>query len=194
MKSIQIKIKAYHGSGSSGSYCSRKEIVCDVEDNVAETISKLMATFEVVDQDVFEAAIANGYKELKPLYDSIAEQHKDMVARYWLFEAHNDCLDDSLEPSFWQDVEDGTYVPEMSMDEAIQSFKEEHTDDKEYEDWDLTDDYYRKMVYYEVIKEDYLAWVNSHENNYWFIAARTGLSLDVVYEDMPDLEFTTLNV
>jgi len=64
-----------------------------------------------------------------------------------------------------------------------------HRNDKRYDVWNLDEqEEGRRWLYYCENREAYLNWVNSNED-YDFIAKRTGLDLSAVYEDMPDLVF-----
>ena len=69
-------------------------------------------------------------------------------------------IDDSLEPAFYEDVENSEYDPEP--------------DDEDDEDYDPDDpDYYS-------CRNNYLTWVRSHTDDVWFMAERLGVDLDAV--------------
>jgi len=185
MKTIDVNIYACYGYGCcGGSYSSEETVKVEVSDEVAATIKSMQSEYKEVNHTVFEKAIQEEHQELKSVYDAIAEKHKDIVARYWLFEADNDCIDDSLEPSFWEDIEKGLYKPEKTLEECIKDLRSQ----EKYPDRDLDDEEQQRYCFYDEYCHQYLDWVNSNED-YYFIAKRTGLDLSVVYEDMPDLEF-----
>lgn len=194
MHKVSVDISAFYGYGCGGcSYSSGQSNQFEVSDQVASLLTQMRTNKgEDIDQDDIEQALQNGLVELQDLYDAIENEHHDMVVRYWLFEADNDCIDESLEPYFWQDIENGLYEPEQSMEELINAYREEHPDEEDF--WNWNDKKTQRNIYYDELCQHYLNWVNSHTDDYWFIAERVGVELDVVYEDMPDLEFTITEI
>jgi len=189
MKKVSVNLYAFYGMGCSGcSYGSDQSSQFEVSDEVAALLSQMLAKKgEALNQDDITAAIEAGHSGLKKLYAAIEKEHRHMVVDYWLFEADNDCIYESLEPYFWQDIEDGTYEPEKSIEELIQEYRDEHPDEED--DWDWDNEEEQKGIYYNELSGEYLNWVNGHRDDYWFIAERVGIDLSVVYEDMPELEF-----
>ena len=173
-KKITAELDAFYGYGCGGcSYGSDKTVEIKVSDKAASTLSALMQAKEEADDDAdglsnedIEAAIEAGHTELKPLDDDLSHRLWEMIAHYWVFEADNECLYDSLEEHFDQDVEDGLYVPVA-----------DENDDGE-NDGELT---------FDDCRENYRAWVFSHENDkdgLWFVAERVGIDLGMVDMDI----------
>ena len=173
-KKITAELDAFYGYGCGGcSYGSDKTVEIKVSDKVASTLSDLMQAKEEADDDAdglsnedIEAAIEAGHTELKPLDDKLSHRLWEMIAHYWVFEADNECLYDSLEEHFDQDVEDGLYVPVADEN------------DKDENDGELT---------FDDCCENYRAWVFSHENDkdgLWFVAERVGIDLGMVDIDI----------
>jgi len=178
---------AFYGFGCGcGTYSSNETATVEINYDAAATLEEMQKTKREPTQDDVLAAIKDGHTELQPLYDAILARHTDMVVRYWLFEADNECLDENLEPYFWQDIEKKLYKPEVTRDEFVIA----NQNDEDFCDYDFMDEDDVRTAYYEFGKEDYLAWVNSHTSDYPFIAERIGLDLDAVYSDIPELEFT----
>lgn len=173
-KKITAELDAFYGYGCGGcSYGSDKTVEIKVSDKVASTLSALMQAKEEADDDAdglsnedIEAAIEAGHTELKPLDDKLSRRLWEMIAHYWVFEADNECLYDSLEEHFDQDVEDGLYVPVADKN------------DDDENDGELT---------FDDCCENYRAWVFSHENDkdgLWFVAERVGIDLFMVDMDI----------
>ena len=173
-KKITAELDAFYGYGCGGcSYGSDKTVEIKVSDKAASTLSALMQAKEEADDDAdglsnedIEAAIEAGHTELKPLDDDLSHRLWEMIAHYWVFEADNDCLYDSLEEHFDQDVEDGLYEPVADEN------------DNDENDGELT---------FDDCRENYRAWVFSHENDkdgLWFVAERVGIDLGMVDIDI----------
>ena len=159
MKQITYQLDAFYGYGCNGcSYSSEEKSQLAIEDNAGQTLRQMMNDKGISEEDVLHA-IEAGHAELQPVHDKLHDLALDMEARYWLFEADNECIDECLEPYFDQDIEDGLYSPEP--------------DNEDYEG----------ELDFDACRNHYLNWVNSHDDDYWFIAERVGLSLDVVYAD-----------
>jgi len=187
MKEIQVDMYAFHGIGCGCRRHSSSEIATvEISYEAAATLEEMQKTKREPTQNDVLAAIKAGHTELQPLYDTVRNLHTDMVVRYWLFEADNECLDENLEPYFWQDIESKLYKPEVDRDEFVIA----HQDDEDFADYDFMDEDDVRTAYYEFGKADYLAWVNGHTGDYSFVAERIGLDLDAVYSDIPELDFT----
>jgi len=194
MKTIVVH---YMSSYSYGCYSGffgneeRRRIV--IRDEAGTTIKAMLNGLkerEELDQFKLIEAICKGHDELHPVFDAIAEKHKDMVARYWLFEAKHDHIDDSLEPSFWEDIKKGLFTLDCSIEECVRI----HKNDSKYLALNLDEQEARqRKIYYCENKEAYLRWVYSNED-YWFIAERIGLALDEVYDNLPDLVFVVNSI
>jgi len=181
MKQINFELNSFYGYGCSGcSYSSEEKSQISIEDNAAQTLRQMMTDKGISEEEVL-SAIEAGHTELQPVHDKLHDLALDMDARYWLFEADNECLDECLEQYFDQDIEDGLYEPSISMEEyerksAEDAEKEDDEDFDEETSWSF-------LSYFDVCRDEYLEWVNSHDDDYWFIAERVGLDLALVYED-----------
>ena len=173
MKTITVYIEYSAGMSHSGWMGTEETITKEVSDEVAATLQALIdadepdeyrsergATAEAVAE-----AIEAGHTELQPLHDELCEKFYDMGERFWLFESDNECIDESLEPYFYQDVEEGLYEPET--------------------DEDYDSDYGYEPDSFEACRDNYLEWVNSHEDDHEFIADRVGVDLSACREDAP---------
>ena len=168
MKQISFELDSFYGYGCCGcSYSSEDSGQMQVDDAVAATLLQLKAALPAdakgISKDAIEDAIDEGHTELQAMHDTLMEKAKDMDARYWLFEADNECIDESLEEFFYDDVEAGLYEP---VPDDI------YDHDRGYE-----------PNSFEACRHNYLEWVNSHDDDYWFIADRVGLDLAAVYEN-----------
>ena len=196
MKTITVYIEYSAGMSHSGWMGTEETITKEVSDEVAATLQDLIdadqpddyrrrgATVEAVVE-----AIEEGHTELQPLHDELCEKFYNMGERFWLFEADNDCIDESLEPAFYQDVEDGLYQP------VRDSYDEDWTDEEleDEEDDVLVDDEDDSIDFY-ACRNNYLNWVNSHEDDLWFIADRVGCDISYVRsEDQPFYVITRVN-
>ena len=177
MKTITVYIEYSAGMSHSGWMGTEATITKEVSDEVAATLQELIdadepdeyrsergATAEAVAE-----AIEAGHTELQPLHDELCEKFYDMGERFWLFESDNDCIDESLEPAFNQDVENGLYEPVP--------------DDEDYEG----------ELDFDACRGNYLRWVESHEDDLWFIADRVGCDISYVRsEDEPFYVITSI--
>jgi hypothetical protein len=78
-----------------------------------------------------------------------------MEVVYWCNEAY-DCIDESLEPYFYQDVKDGLYDPEP-------------------DDYDTESGY--EPDSFEACRDNYLSWVRSHDDDPYLMADRLGIDV-----------------
>lgn len=148
---------------------TEETITKEVSDEVAATLQDLIDAAEPDEYrshcgataEAVAEAIEAGHTELQPLHDELCEKFYDMGERFWLFEADNDCIDESLEPAFYQDVEDGLYDPEA--------------EDEDYEG----------ELDFDACRDNYLEWVNSHDDDLWFIADRVGIDISYVHDEAP---------
>ena len=168
MKQISFELDSFYGYGCNGcSYSSEDSGQMQVDDTVAATLLQLKAALPAdakgISKDAIEDAIDDGHTELQAMHDALMEKAKDMDVRYWLFEADNECIDVSLEEFFYDDVANGLYTPVPDND------------------YDPADGY--EPDEFGACRNNYLEWVNSHEDDYWFIADRIGLDLAAVYEN-----------
>lgn len=167
MAKIKVDLSASYGYGCSGcGYGSDETQEIEVSDLELEALAKI-GTKEISCEAVV-AAIENGETALKALHEKLEEAFYNMVEKYWLFEADNECLYESLGNAIEDDISEGLYTPEESSED-------EDIDDEEYEDEDEYDEErYDLDKYYE--------WVCSHDDHE-FIAERVGLDLDACRDD-----------
>ena len=192
MKKITAELDAFYGYGCGGcSYGSDKTVEIEVSDEVASTISALMEAKEQEDDDAdglsnedIETAIDAGHAELKPLDDDLSHRLWEMIAHYWVFEAGDDCVDESLEQYFDQDVEDGLYVPVADEKEDEDYYDDEDEEEEGEEDEEEEDEEDDGKLTFDDCCENYRNWVFSHEDDLWFVAKRTGVDLGMVDDDV----------
>ena len=180
MKNIKVNMEAFFGYGCAGGewHGAEDSIELEIEDAAAATLKTLQSSGATLDQDVVKQAIADGHAELQPVYDVIAERFYNMVEEYWLYEADNECIDESLEPAFRADLENELYVPELTFDDYMAEQDEDADED------DCFDDYYFDC------RDAYLAWVRTHDHA--FEAERVGLDLEACREDEVGFEIVDL--
>ena len=167
MKTITVYIEYSAGMSHSGWMGTEETITREVSDEVAATLQALIDADEPDEYRSKRGATAEavaetieaGHTELRPLHDELSEKYYKMDEEFWLFEADNECIDEALEPYFYQDVEDGLYDPEP--------------DDEDYEG----------ELDFDACRDNYLDWVNSHDEDYEFIADRVGVDLSACRED-----------
>ena len=176
MKNITVYIDTFYGYGCNGcSYSSQGSEQLQVEDPIADVLRELLANVpevndkvgkKCIDRDCICQAMTEGHEELLPLYENLLQLGREQMAAYWILEADNDCLDETLQPSFFQDIEDGLYTPEISLEE----FGEDREDE-----------------YYYEYKDGYLAWVESHfDEDCDFVAERKGVDVDDIFQGYED--------
>lgn len=118
-----------------------------------------------------------------------------MVEEYWLYEADNECLHESLRESFNADVKSGIYPP-VSFEDFVEWFETGDIDSPEKLSFlgDLEDMYLDgdeedlREKYDEYIYSKYYEWVCEHDHE--FVAERVGLDLDACRDDEVDYTIT----
>ncbi len=174
MITIKAQVKAFYGYGCSGcAYSSKSNTKIDVAPQAAQALRDMMfvakredANFMGLTDEIIVDAIHQGHKELQAPYDALIQEGRELMVHYWLTEADNDCIDETLEPSFFQDIEDGLYEPEISLEEF---------------GLDREDDYYYEY------KDDYLAWVLKHiDKDVEFVADREGVDIGSILSGEDD--------
>lgn len=187
MKKIKASLFVSHGYGCDGcQYSSEDDCIIEIDDTTYATLVALSQGQDSLDEELIQNAISEGHSELQCVVDAISKKQAKMEVEYWLFEADNTCIDDSLEPSFWDDIAAGLYFPDGSVDVC----SNEHIFEPEEENDPLGAQAIQALreEFYHTFKKDYLDWVYS-QNDCGFIADRVGLDLEAVYEDMPELQF-----
>ena len=164
MAKITVDLEAFYGysCGFQG-HGSNETIEVEISDDELTALKKLGET--EVSAEAVVAAIEEGDTTLESLHEKLSDAFYNMVEEYWLFEAYNECLYDSLEEAIKEDIRDGLYEPTYVEDD----------DDDEDDDCDDNDDErnYDLDAYYE--------WVKKHDH--WFIAERVGLNLEACHDD-----------
>ena len=159
---LVVDLEVFLGCSCFGGWNGDNQTVnMEVEDNVVETLlamlenekKKKKGDIYISDEELWDA-IQNGHPELEPLHDELADRCHMMEVVYWCNEAY-DCIDESLEPYFYQDVEEGLYEPETDKD------------------FDQESGY--KLDSFEACRDNYLEWVRSHDDDPYFMADRLGI-------------------
>ena len=165
MAKIKVELEAFHGYGHGWcSYSSNKTMDVEISDKELESLKKIGK--EEISVDDVVAVIENGDSSLESLHDKLSEAFYNMVLGYWLFEAYNEFLYESLGDSIEKDIRNGLYTPEVK---EVCADKEEYDDDEYDDDDDCDNEGYDLDRYYE--------WVKEHD--YGFIAERVGVNPEV---------------
>lgn len=178
MKTIIVDIEIGLGYSHRGWCGTDDAIELEVSDEIAVALQALMDAKRVSTEEAvkltmegIEDAMSAGYPELESLHGEIIDRCSDAETIYWCMEAY-DCIDESLEPFFYQDVEDGLYEPETD------------------EDYDPEDGYEPNS--FEACRDNYLAWVRSHTDDAYFMAERIGIDPGAC--DSDDYDYIIKNV
>ena len=163
MKTIVVSLDVFLGYSHYGAMGRNESVVIEVSDEVAAELQSLQEgkDEELTNEDIV-AAIEQGHTELQDLHDELMDRCAEQEGLHWCLEV-DDCIDDSLEPAFYEDVENGEYDPEP--------------DDEDDEDYDPDD------PDYETCRNNYLAWVRSHTDDVWFMAERLGVDLGAASDE-----------
>ena len=194
MSKITVDLEAFYGySCDFQGHDSNETIEVEISDDELAALKKLGE--DKVSSEAVAQAIEDGDPTLEALHEKLSDAFYNMVEEYWLFEAYNECLYESLEESIESDIDNGLYTPTYVKDDddsfdcyccaAWAEAADEDADADEaddYEDDDCEDDEeddnecersYDLDAYYE--------WVKEHDH--WFIAERIGLDLDACHDD-----------
>lgn len=105
MKTIVVSLDVFLGYSHYGAMGRNESVVIEVSDEVAAELQSLQ---EGKDEDLTKedivAAIEQGHTELQDLHDELMDRCAEQENLHWCLEAY-DCIDDSLEPAFYEDVE-----------------------------------------------------------------------------------------
>ena len=127
MAKIKVGLNAFYGCGHGGNwYGSNENIEVDVNDQELKTLRKL-GTEEISCEAVVEA-IESGDTTLQSLHEKLEEKFYYMVEEYWLYEADNECLSESLAAALEKDLNDGIYPP-VSYSELMSWYETGDIDD-----------------------------------------------------------------
>lgn len=177
MAKIKVELEAFYGySCGFQSHGSNETIELEISDNELDALKKLCKE-QITAEDIV-AAIESGEATLKSLHEQLSEKFYYMVEEYWLYEADNECLEESLSEYIEQDIADGLYTPETKERDGFDCHcwagdedQESEDEDEDYEEEE--DDDYDLDAYYD--------WVKEHDHA--FVAERVGLDLYACRED-----------
>ena len=158
MAKITVELKAFYGysCGFQG-HGSNETVELDVSDSELDALKKF-GKEQITAEDIV-AAIESGDTTLQSLHEKLEEKFYYMVEEYWLYEADNECLSESLAAALEKDLNDGIYPPVSYSDQVEEKYDE-------------------------FIHEKYYDWVKEHDHE--FVAERVGLDLDACRDDEVD--------
>lgn len=190
MAKINVKLQAFYGfSCGECSHGSEETLEVEVNEKEFEALQKLGP--EEISCEAVVESIENGETELQSLHDRLEEEFYYMVEEYWLYEADNDCLEESLIDALENDMEEEAYVPSMALEDFVEGAKNGEIDfeglqfgyfDDLDEDFDYEEEEeYLESTYKSYILNEYYDWVCGHDHE--FIAERVGLDLDACRDE-----------
>ena len=194
MAKISVELDAFYGySCGFQSHGSNETVEIEISDDELEALKKFSKK-EITAENIV-AAIEGGDTALESLHEQLSEKFYYMVEEYWLYEADNECLYESLRESFNADVKSGIYPP-VSFEDFIEWFETGDIDSSEKLSFlgDLEDMYLDgdeedlREKYDEYIYSKYYEWVCEHDHE--FVAKRVGLDLDACRDDEVDYTIT----
>ena len=165
MKQLEVEITTDFGFAHyGGAMTDETSSNIEISDRLADYLRPLLEdgiNMEVVQelQEELENSDLELAKELDKLYYDIKDLCSDQMLEYCLENDRDYYDDDNLNKFYQQDIKDGFFAPNKS----IEAFYEEHKDD--YEDFDADYDYI-KEDYDSTIKDEYRDWVDRLEDNY----------------------------
>ena len=191
---INVKLQAFYGFSCGGfGHGSEENLEVEVNEKELEALLKL-GTEEISCEAVVEA-IENGETELQSLHERLEEEFYYMVEVYWLFEADNECINESLAESLEKDLSEGFYTHPVSFDEFVEQLKtgeiELENKDLDYlkefgleDEYDFEDEEDLQYKYRSYLWDKYYDWICEHDHE--FIAERVGLDIDACRDDEID--------
>ena len=194
MAKINVKLQAFYGFSCGGfGHGSEETLEVEVNEIELEALQKL-GTEEISCEAVVEA-IENGETELQSLHERLEEEFYYMVEEYWLFEADNECINESLAESLEKDLSEGIYTHPVSFDEFVEQLKtgeiELENKDLDYlkefaleDEYDFEDEEDLQYKYRSYLGDKYYDWICEHDHE--FIAERVGLDIDACRDDEID--------
>lgn len=194
MAKIKVELRASYGCNCMGcGYGSKETVEIEVNEQELETLRKLGS--EKISCKAVVEAIENGETVLQSLHEELEEKFYYMVEEYWLYEADNECLEESLLEAMENDLSEDIFTPSISVEEFIEAVKNEEIDFdglefgyfEDIEDnYDLEDEEDVQSVYNNYILNEYYDWVRGNDHDHEFIAERVGLDLDACRDDEVD--------
>lgn len=184
MAKISVELEAFYGYGCGfQGYGSDETIDIEVSDNELEALKEL-GNEQVTAEDVVEA-IESGDAALESLHEQLSEKFYYMVEEYWLYEAYNECLYESLAEHIEQDISDGLYTPETKENDGSNCHcwddEEEESDTEDENEEEDDDDYEDEYEDNDYDLDAYLEWIKQHDHE--FAAERIGVDLDACRDD-----------
>ena len=195
MAKITVELEAFYGysCGFQGRG-SNETVELEVSDSELDALKKL-GKEQITAEDIV-AAIESGDTTLQSLHEKLEEKFYYMVEEYWLYEADNECLSESLAAALEKDLNDGIYPP-VSYSELMSWYETGDIDDNKLDflvGFDEGGYLYEDQVeekYDEFIHEKYYDWVKEHDHE--FVAERVGLDLDACRDDEVDYTISLPN-
>ena len=194
MAKIKVELSASYGCNCMGcGYGSEETVEIEINEQELESLKKIEEG-EVTREAVMKA-IENGETELQSLHEKIEEKFYNMVEEYWLYEAYNECLEESLSEAMENDLNEELFTPSISVEEFIEAVKNEEIDFdglefgyfEDIEDnYDLEDEDDVQSVYSSYILNEYYDWVCGNGHDHEFVAERVGVDLDACRDDEVD--------
>ena len=195
MSKITVELEAFYGySCGFQSHGSNETVELEVSDSELDALKKL-GKEQITAEDIV-AAIESGDTTLQSLHEKLEEKFYYMVEEYWLYEADNECLSESLAAALEKDLNDGIYPP-VSYSELMSWYETGDIDDDKLDflvGFDEGGYLYEDQVeekYDEFIHEKYYDWVKEHDHE--FVAERVGLDLDACRDDEVDYTISLPN-
>lgn len=192
MAKITVELEAFYGySCGFQSHSSNETVGLEVSDSELDALKKL-GKEQITAEDIV-AAIESGDTTLQSLHERLEEKFYYMVEEYWLYEADNECLSESLAAALEKDLNDGIYPP-VSYSELMSWYETGDIDDDKLDflvGFDEGGYLYEDQIeekYDEFIHEKYYDWVKEHDHE--FVAERVGLDLDACRNDEVDYTIT----
>lgn len=198
MAKIKVELNASYGCDCMGCGCESEETVeIEVNEQELEALKKIGAG-EITCKAVMRA-IENGETGLQSLHEKIEDKFYNMAEEYWLYEAYNECLEESLSEAMENDLSEEIFTPSISVEEFIEAVKNEAIDFdglefgyfEDIEDnYDLEDEDDAQSIYSSYILNEYYDWVCGNGHDHEFVAERVGVDLDACRDDEVDYKIT----
>ena len=189
MAKITVELEAFYGySCSFQGHGSNETVELDVSDSELDALKKF-GKKEITAEDIV-AAIEAGDTTLEPLHEQLARKFYYMVEEYWLYEADNECLEESLSEAMENDMSEELFTPSISIEDFIEAIQNGEIDFEGLEfgyfedledDYDLEDKDDAQSLYNSYIVNEYYDWVKGHDHT--FVAERVGVDLYACHDD-----------
>lgn len=196
MAKITVELKAFYGYSCGFQGRGNNETVeLEVSDSELNALKKL-GKEQITAEDIV-AAIESGDTTLQSLHEKLEEKFYYMVEEYWLYEADNECIEESLSEAMENDLNEDIFTPSLSVEEFVEAAKNKEIDFdglqfgyfEDIEDnYDLEDEEDAQSLYNNYILNEYYDWVKEHDHE--FVAERVGLDLDACRDDEVDYVIT----